>query len=136
MRKLEGEDLELALGALRSTRRIERLVEQLLAVSRLDAAGTREGVRVDLADVVLDVAEELECIARGHRVSIGVDAAPVCGVRDELHRLILNMIDNAVTHTPHRNRDRSDGRRGSDQRNGNRAGQWTRHSAAAGGPHL
>jgi two-component system, OmpR family, sensor kinase len=64
VRKLEGEDLELALGALRSTRRIERLLEQLPAVSRLDAAGTREDARVDLADVVLDVAEELECVAQ------------------------------------------------------------------------
>jgi two-component system, OmpR family, sensor kinase len=98
--KLEGEDLELTLGALRSTRRIERLVEQLLAVSRLDAGRRREGVRVDLADVVLDVADELECVARGHRLSISADTAPVCGVRDDLHRLILNMIDNALTHTP------------------------------------
>jgi two-component system, OmpR family, sensor kinase len=88
-RKLEGEDLELALGALRSTRRIERLLEQLLAVSRLEAAETREGVRVDLADTVLDVADELEWLPRGHRLSISADAAPVCGVRDELHRLIL-----------------------------------------------
>ena len=98
--KLEGEEAELALGALRSTRRIERLLEQLQAVSRLDAAGTREGARVDLADVVIDVADELEWVARGHRLSISADAAPVYGVRDDLHRLVLNMIDNALAHTP------------------------------------
>lgn len=45
--RVEGEEAELAEGALRSTRRIGRLVGQLLAVSYLDAGQRRERVPVD-----------------------------------------------------------------------------------------
>jgi two-component system, OmpR family, sensor kinase len=98
--RLEGENADIAGAALFSTQRVARIVEQLLAVSRLDAGHERLPGPVDLADVVLDVADELECLTRGHRLITCVDEATVIGVRDDLHRLVLNLVDNALSHTP------------------------------------
>jgi two-component system, OmpR family, sensor kinase len=98
--RLGGEDADIAEAALSSTRRVSRLVEQLLAVSRLDAGRSPASAPVDLAGVALDVADELECLAGGHRVVTLVEQATVLGVRDDLHRLVFNLVDNALSHTP------------------------------------
>ncbi len=39
-------------------------------------------------------------MAERHRLSIDAQPALVEGVRDELHRLVLNLLENAVRHTP------------------------------------
>jgi two-component system, OmpR family, sensor kinase len=98
--RLEGEDAELATGALHSARRMGRLVDQLLAVSGVDGAETRAHVPVDLGEVAMDVVDELECMTGDHLVSITSERAVVSGVHDDLDRLILNLVDNALVHTP------------------------------------
>jgi signal transduction histidine kinase len=98
--RLKGENADIARAALFSTRRVARVLEQLLAVSRLDAGPPRPGVPVDLAEVVLDVADELECLTTGRQVLTRVDRAMVIGARDDLHRLVFNLVDNALSHTP------------------------------------
>jgi two-component system OmpR family sensor kinase len=98
---LDGEQREAAASALRSSHRMRRLVADLLLLARADAG--REAPKhepVDLSSVVTDVAAELEPVAGGHELSI--DAPPgmiVLGARDELHRLILNLMENALRHT-------------------------------------
>ncbi len=100
--ELSGEQRDTAASALRSTRRMRRLVADLLLLARADAGRGREAPKrpVDLSSVVVEAAAELEPVAAGHELS--VDASPgamVAGVRDELHRLVLNLMENAVKHT-------------------------------------
>ena len=98
--ELAGEQREAAASALRSSRRMRRLVADLLLLARADAGRAAPHVPVDLADVVAEAAGELEPVADDHHIS--VDAQPgsrVEGVRDELHRLTLNLLENALRHT-------------------------------------
>jgi two-component system OmpR family sensor kinase len=98
--ELEGEQREAAASALRSSRRMRRLVADLLLLARADAGRIAPHVRVDLSQVVAEAAGELEPVAGDHQIS--VDAPPgaeLDGARDELHRLTLNLLENALRHT-------------------------------------
>src|SRR5205823_7499050 len=99
--ELRGEQAETAQAALRSTKRMRRLVGDLLLLARADAkrAPRRRGM-VDLRDVLLEAAAELGPMADDHDLAIDAQAAVVPGERDDLHRLTLNLIENAVRHTP------------------------------------
>ena len=39
-------------------------------------------------------------MANGHELSVDAEPAPVWGTHDELHRLAVNLIENAIHHTP------------------------------------
>ena len=98
--ELAGDQRETASAALRSTRRMRRLVADLLLLARADAGREAPRTRLDLADVLVDAAAELEPVAGDHRLSVeAVPGAVLCGTRDELHRLALNLMDNALKHT-------------------------------------
>ncbi len=97
---LEGEPREAATSALRSSRRMRRLVADLLLLARADAGRIARHEPIDLSLVVAEAAGELEPVAGEHELR--VDAAPgvvVDGARDELHRLALNLMENALRHT-------------------------------------
>jgi two-component system, OmpR family, sensor kinase len=98
--ELEGEQAETAEAALRSTRRMRRLVGDLLLLARADARRSQSRGPTDLADVLLEAASELGPMAEDHELSIDAQPAVVPGVKDELHRLTLNLIENATRHTP------------------------------------
>ena len=98
--ELDGEQAETAEAALRSTRRMRRLVGDLLLLARADAKRVQPHRPTDLADVVTDAAAELEPVSGGHELTIDASQAIVSGVPDDLHRLVLNLIENAVRHTP------------------------------------
>ena len=106
--ELEGEQAETAHAALRSTRRMRRLVGDLLLLARADAGRVppRRG-RVDLHEVLVDAAAELGPMAEDHTLSIDARPAVVQGDRDELHRLVLNLLENAARHTPPRTQIRA-----------------------------
>jgi len=55
---------------------------------------------MDLGQVVVEAAAELGPMAEGHDLSVDAEPAYVEGTRDELHRLALNLMENAVRHTP------------------------------------
>ncbi len=97
---LGGEQAETAEAALRSTRRMRRLVGDLLLLARADAARVRPYRTTDLGQVLIEAAAELGPMADHHELSVHAEPAIVEGVRDELHRLILNLLENAVRHTP------------------------------------
>ncbi len=98
--ELTGEQRETAASALRSSRRMRRLVADLLLLARADAGRKAPHQPVDLSEVVTDAASELEPVARGHEISVSAPAgARVDGARDELHRLVLNRRENARRHT-------------------------------------
>jgi len=50
--------------------------------------------------VVIEAAGELRPMDDEHELTIDVHRAVVAGVRDDLHRLALNLLENAVRHTP------------------------------------
>lgn len=98
--ELEGEQAESAKAALRATRRMRRLVADLLLLARADAGHERRHSECALSEVLLDAAAELGPVADDHDLVIDALPAPVRGVRDDLHRLVLNLLENAVRHTP------------------------------------
>jgi two-component system OmpR family sensor kinase len=98
--ELGGEQAETAEAALRSTRRMRRLVGDLLLLARADARRVQPHRPTDLAEVLVEAAAELGPMAERHELSISAEPVVVEGVRDELHRLILNLLENAVRHTP------------------------------------
>jgi signal transduction histidine kinase len=50
--------------------------------------------------VVTEAASELEPVAGDHEISISAPSGlEIEGVRDELHRLVLNLMENALRHT-------------------------------------
>jgi signal transduction histidine kinase len=98
--ELGGEQADTAQAALRSARRMRRLVGDLLLLARADARRTQSRGPTDLADVLLEAASELGPMAEDHELSIDARSAVVPGVKDDLHRLTLNLIENAARHTP------------------------------------
>jgi signal transduction histidine kinase len=88
-------------SALRSSARMSRLVADLLLLARADAGRIGARTRCDLAEVAVAAAAEVAPTVgeRDLRVERG-GPLPVDGNPDELHRLVLNLLDNAVRHTP------------------------------------
>ncbi len=98
--ELEGEPREAAASALRSSRRMRRLVADLLLLARADSGRAAPHMPVDLAEIVAEAAGELEPVAGDHKISVAAQpGSEVEGARDELHRLILNLLENALRHT-------------------------------------
>jgi len=99
--ELDGERREAAEAALRSSRRMRRLVADLLLLARSDSAQDTRHRPVDVGQIALDAVSEAQALAAEHELEL--DAAPgvvVDGARDELHRVVLNLIENAINHTP------------------------------------
>jgi len=98
--ELTGEQRDTAASALRSSRRMRRLVADLLLLARADAGRQAPHQAVDLSEVVTDAAAELEPVAGDHEISVSAPGGMhVAGARDELHRLVLNLMENALRHT-------------------------------------
>ena len=98
---LAGEDAEIASSALRSSRRMRRLVADLLLLARADAGRRAPRRPTDLADVARDAAAEVAPLAGEHDLELDMGpGAVVEGTHDDLHRLALNLLENAVRHTP------------------------------------
>jgi two-component system OmpR family sensor kinase len=95
---------EIAGSALRSSRRMRRLVGDLLLLARADAGRQAPRHPVNLAAAVRDAAVEAGPLAEGHPLSLDLPDDPgeaiVEGSADDLHRLVLNLIENAFLHTP------------------------------------
>ncbi len=98
--ELDGEQADTAEAALRSTRRMRRLVGDLLLLARADAKRVAPQGATDLADVLMEAASELGPMADDHELSVEARPVVVAGARDDLHRMVLNLMENAVRHTP------------------------------------
>jgi signal transduction histidine kinase len=99
---LQGEDRAIAGAALRSSQRMRRLVADLLLLARADAGRQAPHEPVNLASVVREAAAEVAPTALDHDLSVDADETglTVDGSPDELHRLAVNLIGNAIYHTP------------------------------------
>ena len=97
----DGEETEMVSSALRSSRRMRRLVGDLLMLARADAGRFGERARCDLAEIAEAAVAEVRPVADEHSLRLETgDAVAVTGNTDELHRLTVNLLDNAVRHTP------------------------------------
>jgi two-component system OmpR family sensor kinase len=97
---LHGDQGDAANSALRSSRRMRRLVADLLLLARTDVGRVVPHEPCDLAQIVVEAAGELGPVSETHDIELDVQPAPVEGSRDELHRLTINLIENALRHTP------------------------------------
>jgi two-component system OmpR family sensor kinase len=100
---LHGEEADAARSALRSSQRMGRLVADLLLLARTDVGRVVRREPCDLGQIVVEAAAELGPVSGDHNISLDIGrAGPVLveASRDELHRLALNLIENAVRHTP------------------------------------
>jgi signal transduction histidine kinase len=87
---------ELADTVLAETRRMERLVDDLLVLARIDeTGGAAEPVIVDLDDIVLAEAARSRRLAVG---TAGVGAGRVVGDPEQLARAVRHLLDNAARH--------------------------------------
>ncbi len=95
---------EIAGSALRSSQRMRRLVGDLLLLARADAGRRERPQMVDLAEVAREAAREAGAIGGDHPLTLDLPEEPglatVEGGRDDLHRLVLNLVENAFLHTP------------------------------------
>jgi two-component system OmpR family sensor kinase len=98
--ELEGEQADSAKSALRATRRMRRLVADLLLLARADVERRQPLRPVDLAARLTDAAAELGPVSEQHVLTITPDVARMQGIGDDLHRMILNLLENAISHTP------------------------------------
>lgn len=91
---------QLRAGLLRAS----HLVEQLLAMARLDAAPASGSVEsVDLLDLAKQAVAEFAPIADDRGLDLGLlpsAAAAVAGDPGELRTLLGNLVDNALRYTP------------------------------------
>jgi signal transduction histidine kinase len=78
--------------------RMERLVRDLLYLARQDESTPPQRDLVDLDDVALEEAVRLRSRTTLRVDTGGVSAAPVRGSREELTRVVRNLVDNAATH--------------------------------------
>jgi signal transduction histidine kinase len=95
-----GEERELAESAVRSSKRMSRLVADLLLLARSDAGQSRAKEDLDLSEVAMAAAREIAPNLGEHELRTHCEPCPVHGSRDELHRLALNLLDNAVRYSP------------------------------------
>ena len=98
--ELEGEQRETAASALRSSRRMRRLVADLLLLARADAgreAPHRPSTCPRSSPTPPPSSSRWRATTRSR--SPRRAAREVDGARDELHRLVLNLMENALRHT-------------------------------------
>lgn len=97
----DGEEQSMVDSALRSSRRMSRLVSDLLLLARADAGRVGQHRPCDLAEVAGNAAVEVAPTLVDHELEIENEVPlAVEGNPDELHRMVLNLLDNAARHTP------------------------------------
>lgn len=97
----QTEDREMVDSALRSSRRMSRLVADLLLLARADAGRISGRAECDLAEIVGHAAAEVAPVSGDREIQVDNGRPMIInGNPDELHRMVVNLLDNAVRHTP------------------------------------
>ena len=80
---------------------MSRLVGDLLLLARADAGRIGARTRCDLAEAAGNAASEVAPTIGERQLRVENEhPLPVDGNADELHRMVLNLLDNAARHTP------------------------------------
>ncbi|MEL6354055.1 MAG: two-component system sensor histidine kinase RppB [Cyanobacteria bacterium J06627_28] len=107
----EQEAQETLRVVSRQNKRLTALVSNLLLLSRFDSGrfdSTQQHNRQQLCclpDVLNDITEEMAAIALAKKIALSVDIQTppnlsVLGNEEQLYRLLLNLVNNALTYTP------------------------------------
>jgi signal transduction histidine kinase len=86
----------------RQSNRLHRLIEDLLAVSRLesDSEPTNASL-VSIADLTVEVVDELRSKAEEHVLRLDLEGVPLIRTdQGKVHQILGNLIDNAFKYTP------------------------------------
>src|SRR5258706_11655477 len=90
-------------SALEETHRMSRIVESLLAISRLDAGEVKmDKTCLDLGELVVSTADEMRLLAEEKSIRLRIHGGTgihVEGDRTRLQQVIVNLIDNAIKYT-------------------------------------
>jgi len=97
---LHGDEGEAARSALRSSQRMRRLVADLLLLARTDVGRVVPREPCDLAQIAVEAAGELGPVSDEHEIVLDVQPAIAEAARDEIHRVSINLIENAIRYTP------------------------------------
>jgi len=101
--KLSEKQKEALEIITQSSQRLRDLVDSLLAVSRLESGMVKFKMRkLQLSDLVLEVVKKLEPLAALKKISISQNVAklpPVKADREELAKVLTNLLDNAIKYT-------------------------------------
>ena len=99
----EGQRRELLQDLHGQADRMERLIGDILDVSRIDSGRLSvELTRVDVSPVVLRVCDEVRSMLHGRvlRPRIAPDVPPVWGDARKLHQILINLVTNAIKYSP------------------------------------
>jgi heavy metal sensor kinase len=101
--RVSADQLEMLGSALEETDRLTKIVEQLLAISRLDAGeACSELVPLDLGEIALSTAEQLHLLAKEKEIKLSFGITPGVILEADVIRLrqvIANLLDNAIKYT-------------------------------------
>ena len=100
---LRAEVVDSVGSALEEIERLAKIVESLLAISRLDSCGAGiEHHPFDLAALSRTTAEQMQLLASEKRVSLTCKSTgPVQAIGDEtrIKQVLVNLLDNAIKYT-------------------------------------
>lgn len=88
---------------LENTRRMQRLLDDLLTLSRLESADHNlSDEQVNVPDLLRTLESEAQSLSRGrHSVTLALEsAACISGSLQEIHSALGNLVSNAVRYTP------------------------------------
>ncbi len=97
-------DPEALIAVREESKRMSRMIDDLLLLARAEAGAVPDMLRepIELHELLLDVFQQAQMLARdSHPVVLTHDdTAVIIGERDRLKQLILNLVSNALKHTP------------------------------------
>lgn len=103
LREATGTD-DLSIRALRridtESERLQRLVDSLLSLDRIERIMDRSPTSVDLTQLVADSLADLDGLDPGRPIQADLDPVTLVADEDALRQLLANLVQNIVRHTP------------------------------------